>query len=58
MRRVLVIIIATLVFNGCIAVVESHGPGALGRFGPSGLGEPGWVRPPTVVCFSVFPCPR
>ena len=56
MKRMLVIALATLVFNGCIAVVESHGPAG---FGPRGLGEPGWVRPPTVaVCLSVFPCPR
>ncbi len=57
MRRVLLVAILTLVFSGCIAVIES--PGSPG-FGPRGFGEPGWVRPPTVtVCvLGVTRCPR
>jgi len=56
MKRVLFIAILTIVFNGCVAVVERQGPG---WFGPRGFGEPGWVRPPTVVCIlGVSSCPR
>ena len=43
MKRMLVIAIVTFVLNGCVAIIESHGP--------RGFGEPGWVRPPTIsVC--------
>ena len=57
MKRMLFIVMVTLVFNGCIAVIESPGPR---RFGPRGFGEPGWVRPPTIsVCvLGLYPCPR
>ena len=49
MKRLLVIVIATFVLNGCVAVIESHRPGGLGSLPP-------WVTPPTIsICTILEP---